>query len=169
MHTPEGHGHVGGGAHDDGSTVTTHSGGRIRLTDVNLRVPYSLYCTLYDCSFDHLEQMLLHTPPAQIPNLRLSFLEPVSRLVAGSTISLFEYSFPRIGPVVVTTGVDAATTFFQTGNPDAQVTGTAEIRAQVWRELHFYANGEVQVNGSANGLELDHGQFTFGFRLELPH
>jgi hypothetical protein len=168
MHTPESH-DVGGGAHDDGSTVTTHGGRRIRLTDIDLRVPYSMYCTLYDCSFNQLDTMFQNFQPAEVPNLRLTFLEPVSRLVAGSTISLFEHTFPRIGPVVITTGVDAATTFFQSGNPDVQATGNAEIRAQVWRELHFFANGEIQVNGSASGLELDHGQFTFGFRLELPH
>jgi len=150
---------------DPDGTIVTRSGRRIRLTDVNLRVPYSMYCRLYNCSFDQLGHMLQNFKPHEQPHLELRFLQPVSRLVAGSSLTLFEHTYPRLGPVVVQTGVDAATTFFRTGNPDWNATGTVDLRTRVWGELHFFVNGEVQVNGSANGLELDHGQFMFGFRL----
>ncbi|MGH9247659.1 MAG: hypothetical protein ACRD29_25780 [Acidimicrobiales bacterium] len=149
----------------DPGTITTSSGRQLRLTDLNLRVPYSMYCTLYGCSFDHLGHMLQNFKPLQQPNLQLNFLEPVSKLIAGSSVSLFEYTYPRVGPVVVQTGLEAATNIFRTGTPDMNATGNVELRTRVWRELHFYVNGEVQVNGSANGLELDHDQFTFGFKL----
>jgi hypothetical protein len=150
----------------NGDTITTASGRRIRLVDVNLRVPYSMYCTLYNCSFEHLEYMLQNFRPREQQHLELRFLQPVSRLVAGSSITLFEHTFPRIGPVVVQSGIDAATTFFRSGNPNWNATGSIDLRTRVWGELHFFANGEVQVNGSAHGLELDHGQFMFGFRLQ---
>ncbi|HEY0637855.1 MAG TPA: hypothetical protein VGD67_09430 [Pseudonocardiaceae bacterium] len=139
--------------------------GRLRLTGLDLRVPYTLYCRLYDCSFDQLGRTLENFRPLEQPHLELRFLQPVSRLVAGSGVTLIEHTFPRLGPVVVETGVTAATDFFRTGRPDFNATGTVDLRARVWRELHFYVNGELQVNGGAQGLEVDHGQFTFGFRL----
>lgn len=151
---------------DGHDTITTTSGRRIRLTDVDLRIPYSMYCTLFNCSFNHLGEMLQNFRPREQPHLELRFLEPVSRLVAGSSITLFEHTYPRLGPIIVSTSVEAATTFFRTGQPDWNATGTVDLHTRIWRELHFFTTGVVQVNGSGGGLELDHGELTVGIRLE---
>lgn len=145
--------------------IVTQSGRHLDVSGLNLQVPYRLDLGLGDTSFDQLGQMLANFQPRQQTGLQLQFLTPVSRLVGGASLTLFEQTYPRVGPVVVETGVDAATRFFQTGDPSLSATANAEVRTRVWRELWFYVNGEVRITASSSGLEVDHGQFTFGFRL----